>query len=495
MKKTLQALAAGLIMALPALSQPATNLSFDGTNDYITCGNILTTSYTKEAWVFTNGGGLNNNFVSGGSTSQHALWGSSGNGYKLAAGHNGSWQQVIDVTPLTFGTWYHVAVTYDAPSTTMKLYKNGVLISTNTGVPVYNGGTGSLQLGSYDGQANLLLGGMDEVRIWNYARTASDISSNMNCELYGPQTGLIAYYKFNQGIASGNNAGLISLLDVSGNNNNGTLHNFALTGATSNWVTGSPVFGLPNVTASVNDSLICMGDSVMFNGSGALTYTWTGGVVNAMNFMPPASGIYTVTGTDVNGCRNSAAQSVTVNTLPAISVSVSDSVLCAGDSTMLTASGAITYTWTGGVINATSFAPTGTGSYTVTGTDVNGCKNSAVNTVTVNALPPVSVIATKTAVCTGDSTTFSGSGATTYTWSGGISNGVSFTPTTTSTYTVTGTDANGCINSAVKSVTVNSLPSIGASTSNSMLCVGQTATITATGASTYTWNTSATTAS
>lgn len=494
MKKQLLLLAIPLLMSGEANSQTATCLSFDGSNDWVPCSNILTTSYTKEGWVFTNGAGLNNNFISGGSTSQHALWASSSNGYKLAAGHNGSWQQVIDATPLTFGTWYHIAATYDAATTTLKLYKNGVLISTNTGVPVYNGGTGSLQLGSYDGQANLLNGGMDEVRIWNYARTASDISSNMNCELFGPQTGLIAYYKFNQGIAAGNNAGITSLLDASGNNNNGTLNNFALNGATSNWVTGSPVFGLPNVTASVSNSVACMGDSVMFMGGGASTYTWTGGVVDGMNYAASATGNYTVVGTDANGCMNSAVQSLSVNPLPTVGYTVSTPVLCAGDSTMLSGTGAMSYTWSGGVTDATSFVPTGS-SFTVTGTDANGCKNWAVATITVNSLPSLSVTVSKNPICKGDSTMMSGMGASTYTWSSGVVNSVNFSPTITATYTMMATDANGCMNSTTQMVTVNNLPTIGASSSNTMLCTGQTAVITATGATTYTWSTSAMTAS
>ena len=57
----------------------------------------------------------------------------------------------------------------------------------------------------------------------------------MNCELGASQTGLVAYYKFNQGFGGGNNTGLTALTDSSGNNYNGALNNFALNGGTSNW--------------------------------------------------------------------------------------------------------------------------------------------------------------------------------------------------------------------------------------------------------------------
>ena len=80
-------------------------------------------------------------------------------------------------------------------------------------------------------------GEIDELRIWNTARTQTEIQANMNNEL-SIETGLVASYQFNQGIANGNNAGETTLNDASGNGNNGTLNNFALNGTSSNWVNG-----------------------------------------------------------------------------------------------------------------------------------------------------------------------------------------------------------------------------------------------------------------
>ena len=81
--------------------------------------------------------------------------------------------------------------------------------------------------------------------------------------------------------------------------------------------------------------------------------------------------------------------------------------------------------------------------------------------VTVNPLPIVSAGVDQT-VCIGASVTLSGSGATSYTWNNGITDGTAFTPALgTTTYTVTGTDGNGCVNTDQVDVTVNPLPSTG----------------------------------
>ena len=101
------------------------------------------------------------------------------------------------------------------------------------------------------------------------------------------------------------------------------------------------------------------------------------------------------------------------------------------------------------------------GTYSVTVTDANGCTTtSSATLVSINALPTVTVtsIPSSGAVCTGASITLSGVGATSYVWDNGITNSTSFVPSSTITYTVTGTDANGCVNTSSQLVTVNSLP-------------------------------------
>jgi hypothetical protein len=148
-------------------------------------------------------------------------------------------------------------------------------------------------------------------------------------------------------------------------------------------------------------------------------------------------------------------------------------------------SGASTFTYSSGTAVV---SPATNASYNVTGTSALGCvsSNTAVSTVTVNATPTVSV--TSGAICAGQSFTMVPTGAVTYTYSNGSSIA---TPTANATYSVSGTDANGCVSNvdAVSSITVNALPTVLAVTNNTLLCTGETATLTVSGASTYTWST------
>ncbi len=250
------------------------------------------------------------------------------------------------------------------------------------------------------------------------------------------------------------------------------------------------------LTVAASSSAVCNGSPVTLTATGATTYTWTQGVSNGIAFSPSLTATYTVNGTDGNGCTGSATVPVTVNPLPVISTSASpSSTVCAGSSLSLNAGGASTYTWTGGVVNGVAFVPVSSAVYTVTGSSADGCTSAAFSSVTVSALPSVTASAVPSvAVCAGSPVTLNGSGAVTYSWTGGITNGLAFTPTSSATYTLTGTSANGCSGIAVKSVTVNALPALGATTSQAMLCAGQAATLTASGATSYTWSTAQQTA-
>ena len=250
------------------------------------------------------------------------------------------------------------------------------------------------------------------------------------------------------------------------------------------------VNALPVVSAGQNQS-VCTGASATLNGSGASTYTWNNNVTNGVAFTPAATQTYTVTGTDANGCQNTAQVTVTVNTLPVVSAGQAQT-LCAGTSATLNGSGASTYIWNNGVTNGVAFTPQATQTYTVTGTDANGCQNTAQVTISVNTLPLVTAGPAQT-LCAGATATLNGAGASTYTWNNNIPNGVAFTPLATQTYTVTGTDANGCQNTAQVNVTVNALPVVSAGQSQSV-CTGASATLNGSGASTYSWNNNVTNA-
>ncbi len=248
------------------------------------------------------------------------------------------------------------------------------------------------------------------------------------------------------------------------------------------------VNALPTLTVSGSNA-ICIGFNVNLNASGATTYTWsTGPTTASLLVTPTVNTTYSVTGTDLNGCKNTAIKSITVNALPTVSVT-GTSVICSGNNIILFGNGANTYTWnTGATTPSISVSPTVNITYTITGTDVNGCVNTAIKSITVNALPSLSVTGPNT-ICNGNTIILQVTGANTYTWvAGPAASTIAVTPTVTSSFSVTGTNLNGCLGSAYMTVTVNPLPTINASTNNTLLCIGQSATLSAAGAFTYTWN-------
>jgi hypothetical protein len=262
-----------------------------------------------------------------------------------------------------------------------------------------------------------------------------------------------------------------------------------INGCDSTITTNIMINTLPNVT--VNSGAICAGESYTLVPNGAVSYTYSSGTDV---ITPSLTDTYTVTGTDANGCENSAVSSVTVNALP--TVSVISSTICAGATGTLTASGADTYTWsTGSNSNEISDNPASTTIYTVSGTSLEGCLGSAVTaTITVGAAP--SIVVNSESLCAGGSATLTASGVTTYTWSTGENTStIVVSPTTNTVYTVSG-DLAGCSVQAgnAATVTVNALPTVVATTNNTLLCTGETATLSATGAITYTWSTAENTA-
>lgn len=207
----------------------------------------------------------------------------------------------------------------------------------------------------------------------------------------------------------------------------------------------------------------------------------------------PAGGLMTdfrlyntaLTQADITAIYNNAMiSSVT------LSVTATSSTICAGDNSTLTVSGANSYTWNTGATTSSIIAtPSVTSTYTVNGA-FGVCNASASNTITVNPLPVINV--NSGAICTGNSFTITSSGANTYTYSSGST---VVTPTANTSYSVSGTDANGCIGNSISSVSVNPLPMVMANTSNTLLCSGQTATLSVSGITSYTWSTLENTAS
>jgi uncharacterized repeat protein (TIGR03803 family) len=232
-------------------------------------------------------------------------------------------------------------------------------------------------------------------------------------------------------------------------------------------------------TVSVNSGSICTGNSFTMIPGGASTYTYSSGSAIVSPIMNTS---YSVTGTSAQGCvsNNTAVSNVTVNINPTITVNSGS--ICTGNSFVMTPGGASTYTFSSG---SNTVSPLITTSYSVTGTSSLGCvsTNTAISNVTVNVTPTITV--NSGSICTGNSFTMIPGGASTYTYSSGSA---IVSPIVNTSYSVTGTSAQGCIsnNTAVSNVTANITPTV--SVNSGSICTGNSFTMIPGGASTYTYS-------
>ncbi|MGB1017423.1 MAG: gliding motility-associated C-terminal domain-containing protein, partial [Chitinophagales bacterium] len=218
---------------------------------------------------------------------------------------------------------------------------------------------------------------------------------------------------------------------------------------------------------------ICEGDSVIIDG---ITYNTTGTYIDTINFvdsgcdslrvvinvsvnptydttlvtsicanemytlpdgtMTNVAGIYPFPDTTTLGCDSLYTVNLSINALP---TGTNNTAICAGDSIFL-----------GGAWQNTA------GNYIDTLANGTRCDSILTTTLTINALPNVTANASSLSLCQGESLTLTGGGATTYTWTGGAINNTAFIPTLgTTTYIVTGTDGNTCVDTASVSVLVS----------------------------------------
>jgi len=193
---------------------------------------------------------------------------------------------------------------------------------------------------------------------------------------------------------------------------------------------------------------------------GAIVNASTGEITNEV-----AGTTYSIQYLTGGACPDSLTQTVTVNILPTINAN--DETICLGGSVSLTATGGTSYTWSPGTYLNTTTGATVTSTpaadilYTITGTDANGCQNTATSNVTVQGNAPINA-GNDTTICSGQSVTLTATGGATYTWDQGLGAGNNFvvSPALTTTYTVNGTDANGCTGADQIVVTVNPVPTV-----------------------------------
>jgi gliding motility-associated-like protein len=255
------------------------------------------------------------------------------------------------------------------------------------------------------------------------------------------------------------------------------------------------------------NSIICLGDSAFIKASGGTNYSWspsmainttTGDTITAN---PASTATYTVIGTGLGNCADTTNAVITVIPPPVITVQPGAPAICFGHPVQLSLSGASTYYWnpstglnqtTGSAVSAN---PTVTNTYTVYGTDVYGCNDSTKVVVIVNPLPIVNVAPLDSIVCNRLSVPLSANGALTYEWSpltglnSSTDSSVVAAPLVTTTYTVYGTDGAGCTDTvtAIVNIIPNSIVII-VKPANSIICLGDSASLTASGGTNYSWS-------
>ncbi|MEI6019522.1 MAG: gliding motility-associated C-terminal domain-containing protein, partial [Bacteroidota bacterium] len=271
-------------------------------------------------------------------------------------------------------------------------------------------------------------------------------------------------------------------------------------GCTATAVQAVAVIANPTIGASANPAAICVGASAALTATGGTTYTWNPGAStsNPFNVSPVINTTYTVVGS-VAGCTSNAVVSLVVNALPNLTVTATPTAICPGGISNIASSGATSYTVNPGALLGANVAvsPAGTTVYTVTGLNASGCVNTKTVQLVVNPLPSVGATTNSATICFGGSAILTGTGASTYTWlpMGTTGTTISVSPAVTTNYTVIGASALSCTNQSNITINVTPLPSLTVTTNPAAICPGASATLLATGATSYSWNTGSTLAS
>ncbi|WP_020599170.1 LamG domain-containing protein [Spirosoma panaciterrae] len=242
----------------PGLTQPTTYpqtnnnaLAFDGTNDFVSISLTnrlncspqslsLTNALTIEYWF--KGTNLQSavRYQLDGSTYIVAGWGNTPGQQLHILSNDGGLNGIAVGAAATDGNWHHVAMSWQQGGT-FASYLDGQLVdsraASNTPLP----SIGTLTLGAWAGQNEFTNGTLDEVRVWNVARTQAQIQQGMRCSVPLSTSGLVIYYPFDQAIAGGSNTDQTLLYNqLNPDQFVGSLQNFGLTGNSSNWVEGAP---------------------------------------------------------------------------------------------------------------------------------------------------------------------------------------------------------------------------------------------------------------
>ena len=438
MKKTASLLIALLLLGLNHVTAqtPGNALNFDGADDYVSAplpavfNNIPGNDFTIEAWIKPTATAFSrvifaqlntSNFVSVSMSSSNQVYFYVSN----VVGFN-------TTASLPLGVWSHVACTWDASTSTVEIFING--IST----PIVNGGTSStgndniMTIGTRTNLAQFFTGELDEIRIWDDLRTPCEIAATMSSEFTMAQPNLIAYYNFNQGVAGGSNGGVTALPDFT-TNYNGTLSGFTLSGSSSNWIASGA-----NINA-VNQN------TTVVNGTDTRTecnsYTWIdGNTYTSSN----NTATHTITGGSVSGCDSLVTLDLTI-----VNPTSGTDIVTECNS----------FTWIDG---NTYTANNNTATYNIVGGAANGCDSLVTLDLTIlNSTTGTDVITE----------------CYSYTW---IDGNTYTSSNNSATFNIVGGAANGCDSLVTLTLTIDTVSDFSTSVSGNTISANNTA-------ATYQW--------
>ncbi|MCE3227752.1 MAG: hypothetical protein K0S32_2303 [Bacteroidetes bacterium] len=363
----------------------------------------------------------------------------------------------------------------------------GVLITTVTVIP---SPTIAITVSSNTLCAQLINGSPNSIQVSGSGGTVYSWTVSPNVSMVGN--------------TNGSPATLVPLMPYPSAPTTATITMMGANGQCSNTTT-QVVTIVPNPTITVTPAVanICYGTSASFTASGATNYAWNPGT-NLNTVVGPVVVANPLVSTQYNVIGSSAGcfglmQQAMLNVIPnpTITINPATPTICAGSSINLTANGATSYNWapsnglsttSGQVVSA---GPLANETYTILGTQ-NTCTNVAYITVTVIPVPNLIINATQYTVCAGYPTNLSVNGAQSFSWSPPVGlSGVTgpfvvANPANTTTYTVVG--FNGmCMASGSIPIQVIPQPNLNVSSPNYYLCEGQSTTISATGAQSYSW--------
>ncbi len=227
------------------------------------------------------------------------------------------------------------------------------------------------------------------------------------------------------------------------------------------------------ISITASSTTICHGNNnnVTLSASGGNTYSWSNGsTTNQISVSPTSTSSYSVVAS-IGSCTDTASVTITVNSFPIANIS-SNSTICSGQSTNLTASGGTYYAWSNSSTTSTiTVAPTSTSTYSVSVS--NGFCYVDTSIIVTVYLSPIAIISGNANICSGQTTTFNASGGGIYLWNtGATTNSIFISPSSTTSYSVTVTSLNGCTDDTNATVVVTQTP-VALISPNSTICLSE----------------------